>query len=616
MIPELLKKLRALSPEELPEFAETLRAQIIDSVSRNGGHLASSCGCVELIVALHRVFQTPEEKLFFDVGHQAYAHKLITGREKGFEKLRRHDGISGFTTPWESEFDPAVSGHAGTALSAALGHCAAEPDSPRKVIAVIGDGAMGCGVTLEALNHAATLRGSKRLIVLLNDNRMSISGNVGMLSKALNRVIVAKSYNTFRRAVKNILSPLPRLKNLFARLDDAGKSLLLSPAFLFETLGIRYFGAVNGNDLKELVPMLERLREIDGPILVHVITQKGFGCGFAAADPTKYHGISGCDPDTGELKNSQPGGFSEEFGKAMLTLAEEDPDLLAVCPAMLEGTGLAGFSKKYPDRCFDTGIAEEHSLTFASGLAAAGKHPVCAFYDTFLQRALDGVYHDAALANLPVVIAVDRAGAVMDGATHHGIYNCSFLRAIPNVTVMTISSPKEMYEALKFALSLKSPVVLRYAKGSSIQKGSGGAFIYGKSVICRHGCPGSPVIWAAGCELATALKAADLLNSSCGMKCTVIEARFLKPFDRETAMKFAQEKHFTIEDHSLTGGLFSALSETLSEVANGGIYGFGWSSEKVIGHGSPAQLKEESGMTAEKIAEKIALIYQKTCSRQ
>jgi 1-deoxy-D-xylulose-5-phosphate synthase len=316
------------------------------------------------------------------------------------------------------------------------------------------------------------------------------------------------------------------------------------------------------------------------------------------------------------LKNSQPGGFSEEFGKAMLTLAEEDPDLLAVCPAMLEGTGLAGFSKKYPDRCFDTGIAEEHALTFASGLAAAGKHPVCAFYDTFLQRALDGVYHDAALANLPVVIAVDRAGAVMDGATHHGIYNCSFLRAIPNVTVMTISSPKEMYEALKFALSLKSPVVLRYAKGDSIQKGSGEPFIYGKSVICRHGGPGSPVIWAAGCELATALKAADLLNDSCGMKCTVIEARFLKPFDRETAMKLAQEKHFTIEDHSLTGGLFSALSETLSEVANGGIYGFGWSAEKVIGHGSPAQLKEDSGMTAEKIAEKIALIYQKTCSRQ
>lgn len=612
MIPEQLSKLRALSPEELPEFADTLRAKIIDSVSRNGGHLASSCGCVELIVALHRVFRTPEEKIFFDVGHQAYAHKLITGREDGFERLRQHDGISGFTAPWESEFDPAVSGHAGTALSAALGHCAAEPDSDNKVIAVIGDGAMGCGVTLEALNHAATLRGSRRLIVILNDNRMSISGNVGMLSKALNRVMAAKSYNKFRKTLKELLSPLPRLKNLFSRLDEAGKSVLLPPAFLFETLGFRYFGAVNGNDLGALVPMLERLRKIDGPILVHVITQKGYGCEFAAAEPTKYHGISGCDPDTGELKSSQSGGFSAEFGKAMLKLAQEDPDLLAVSPAMLEGTGLTGFSEKYPERCFDTGIAEEHALTFASGLAAAGKHPVCAFYDTFLQRALDGVYHDAALANLPLVIAVDRAGAVMDGATHHGIYNCSFLRAIPNVTVMTISSPPEMYEALKFALSLKSPVVLRYAKNSGTPCGSGEPFRLGEAVIRRHGNSGMPVIWASGSEIATALKTAELLEESCGMNSTVIEARFLKPFDRNTAMIFAAERHFTIEDHSLSGGLYSALSETLSEVPNGGVHGFGWSAEKVIAHGSTEQLKNEAGVTAEKIARKIARIYKKS----
>lgn len=606
---KLLNEMRSLPAAELPDFAAGLRARIIDSVSRNGGHLASSCGCVELIVALHRVFNTPEEKLIFDVGHQAYAHKLLTGREEGFEKLRRIDGVSGFTNPAESVFDPAVSGHAGTALSTALGHCAAHPDFKSKVIAVIGDGAMGCGVTLEALNHAATVAGSRRLIVVLNDNRMSISRNVGMLSRALNRVIAAKPYNQFRKTVKKILSPLPRISGFFSRIYDAGKSVVLPPALLFETLGFRYFGAVNGNDLEQLLPTLERIRNIDGPVLLHVVTRKGYGCDFAEKDPTRYHGIGGCDPDTGEMKVSSAG-FSGEFGKAMLKLAEKDKDLVAVCPAMLEGTCLTDFAEKYPDRCFDTGIAEEHALTFAAGLAAAGKHPVCAFYDTFLQRALDCIYHDAALANLPLVIAVDRAGAVTDGPTHHGIYNCSFLRALPNVTVLTAATPGEIGDALEFALRLSAPVVIRYPKGNTAELPKK-RFELGKAVIRREGDWSSPVLWGIGAEVQTALDVAEMLESA-GLDCTVADARFLKPFDREKVLEFTGRLQISIEDHILSGGLYSALAETLASEVHSGLYGFGWDASEVVGHGDVKDLRRKAGLDAESISEKIKGIVKKS----
>ena len=603
MLPPRLKKLRSMPEKEVAEEAAKLRSEIIDSVSRNGGHLASSCGCVELITALHRVFDTPEDKIFFDVGHQAYAHKLLTGREEGFSRLRRKDGVSGFTTPAESEFDPAVSGHAGCALSAALGHCAANPDAKTRVIAVIGDGALGCGVTFEAFNHASTLKGSKRLIVILNDNRMSISGNVGALSKALNRVIAGKSYNRIRNFFKKMLSP--RLKKFISRLDEAGKSVFLPPALLFETLGFRYFGAVDGNDLNELLPTLARIKEIDGPLLLHVITRKGYGCSYAEAEPTRYHGISGCDPDTGEMSVSA-GGFSAAFGEAMELLAEGNPDIVAVTPAMLEGTGLSGFRKKFPDRCFDTGIAEEHALTFAAGLAAGGKLPVCAFYDTFLQRSLDGIYHDAALANVPLIIAVDRAGAVADGPTHHGIYNCGFLRSIPNLTVMTLRTENEMIPALKYAFTLKSPVVIRYPKGRGTP-GKAAEFETGRAEILQKGDANAPVLWGIGSECATALEAAELLKKK-GINCTVINARFLKPFDKELAKSFAGCRQFSLEDHSLSGGLYSALRETLSPVKNGGIWGFGWSPEMVIPHGEVSQLKAEAGLTAAAAAEKIELL--------
>ena len=601
---ERLENLRRMPEKELPAEAEKLRSEIISSVSRNGGHLASSCGCVELIVALHRIFDTPEEKLFFDVGHQAYAHKLLTGREEGFLKLRKKDGVSGFVNPAESIFDPAVTGHAGCALSAALGHCAADPDSSKKAVAIIGDGALGCGVTFEALNHASSLPGSKRLIVILNDNRMSISGNVGAVSKVLNRVIAGKSYNKARSLFKKLVAPLPKLKNFFARLDEAGKSVLLPPALLFETLGFRYFGAVDGNDLSALLPAMRRIKEIDGPVLFHVITRKGYGCSYAEAEPTTYHGIAGCDPDTGEMKPASEG-FSASFGRAMEKLAEENPNVVAITPAMIEGTGLSRFQQRFPSRFFDTGIAEEHAITFASGLAAAGKRPVCAFYDTFLQRALDEVYHDAALAELPVIIAVDRAGAVTDGPTHHGIYNCGFLRAIPNLTILTLAGENEIYPALQYALKLGKTTVIRYPKGKGLPMTEYADFETGKAVILRNGDENSPVLWGIGSECATALEAAGLLEKY-GFDCTVINARFLKPFDRELALKFAGRKQFSLEDHSLSGGLYSALSEVLAPAGNSGIHGFGWSADKVIPHGDVSELKADAGLTAKEIAEKIA----------
>ena len=609
-MPDLLKQLRQLNTDQLTNFAESLRERIIATVSSNGGHLASSCGCVELIVALHRVFRTPQEKIFFDVGHQAYAHKLLTGRADTFDTLRKFGGLSGFPSPAESLFDPAVSGHAGCALSAALGHCAAKPDSDDKVIAVIGDGAMGCGVTFEALNHAESLPGKQRLIVILNDNRMSISGNVGALSKALNRVIAAHSYNKFRRFFKNMLKPVPKLKNFFSRLNEAGKSVFLPPALLFETLGFRYFGAVNGNDLQQLIPTLERIKDIEGPVILHVITEKGHGCKFAAAEPTRYHGIAGCDPDTGELKGSGDG-FSQAFAQALIQLATENPDICAVCPAMLEGTGVSSFAEKFPDRCFDTGITEAHAMTFASGLAAAGKRPVCAFYDTFLQRALDEVYHDIALAKLPVIIAVDRAGAVADGPTHHGIYNCSFLRAIPQVTLLSLSAAAEIYEALKFAVSLNSPVIIRYPKGSGIPVDRIEPFVCGKAVIRRAGSGDAPVIWATAGEVKTALDVAGIVEKS-GIDCTVIDARFLKPFDRETAEKMSDRMQFAIEDHSLTGGLYSALCEALSHIPHRKIYGFGWSNDEIIPHGNVKTLKEHYRLNSSSIAEKIQSLMQKS----
>ena len=603
--------LRQLPEAELFTVADELRQMNISTVAENGGHLASNCGAVELTVALHRVFSTPEEKIFFDVGHQSYAHKILTGRREKFASLRKIGGISGFPAPDESPFDPAPAGHAGTALSLALGAAAAQSDSSARVIAVVGDGCVGCGGTLEALNNISTTQGKERLILIINDNQMSISRNVGALSRYLGRVISGSFYNRFRYRFKSRLERRPKLFQLVRRSVYRIKRLLMPPGGnFFETLGLRYIGPVDGHDLKKLISVLTNLKESGGPVVLHVVTSKGAGCSFAEADPTRYHGIAGCDPENGTLPESAPG-FSKAFGSAMVKLGETDQEIVAVSAAMLEGTGLKNFAEKFPGRTFDTGIAEEHAVTFASSLAANGKRPVCAIYDTFLQRALDGIYHDGVLAQVPLVIAADRAGAVEDGATHHGIYNCSFLRSIPGLTVMAPATCMEVEKYLKFALNLKHPAVIRYPRGGVKPYGfpEFPELEPGKAAIMRQSNDENPVvIWSFGAELVTALETADILEKS-GIHSIVVDARFLKPFDKALARSLVKFRQYTIENHSISGGLYSALTESCAGIAHAPITGFGWPDDEIIGHGEVGKLREKYGLTAAAIAEKIGAGY-------
>lgn len=595
-------KLRQLSLQQLPQAAALIRQKIVESVAGSGGHLASNLGTVELIIALHRVFDTPDEKLFFDVGHQAYAHKLLTGRWENFSSLRQVNGISGFPTPDESPYDHAVCGHAGCAISSALGFAAAAPDAPGKLIAVVGDGAAGCGVNFEALNNASSCPGSERLIVILNDNQMSISRNVGALTGYFSKILTGSFYNRFRTALKNLLRPVPRLSRFVRMVNEAVKSIVLPPGVFFETLGFRYFGPANGHDFDQLIPILTRLKNIKGPILLHVVTEKGRGCDFASSDPERYHGVGKFDADSGELPAGTPG-FSNAFGEAMLKLADEYPNLTAVTAAMMAGTGLNKFAERYPERIFDVGIAEEHAVTFAAALAGGGKQPVCAMYDTFLQRALDAVYHDTVLARRPLIIVCDRAGAVEDGPTHHGIYNCGFLRALPHLTIMMPVCCAEVETALRFALELKSPVVIRYPRGGGADLAPR-SFQYGKAELIRTAPPKSPLLWGCGVECKTALRVADILAEA-GLPCAVADARFLKPFDRELAIRFADCRQYTIEDHAVSGGLFSALCEALADTPHAPLKGFGWPDDRTIAHGNVQQLRKQYGIDPDSIAQEI-----------
>jgi 1-deoxy-D-xylulose-5-phosphate synthase len=440
---------------------------------------------------------------------------------------------------------------------------------------------------------------------------MSISRNVGALSRYLGRVVSGSFYNRFRYRFKSRLVRRPKLFQLVRRIVYRIKRLLMPPGGnFFETLGLRYIGPVDGHDLKKLISVLTNLKESGGPVVLHVVTSKGAGCSFAEADPTRYHGIAGCDPENGTLPESTPG-FSKAFGSAMVKLGEIDQEIVAVSAAMLEGTGLKNFAEKFPGRTFDTGIAEEHAVTFASSLAANGKRPVCAIYDTFLQRALDGIYHDGVLAQVPLVIAADRAGAVEDGATHHGIYNCSFLRSIPGLTVMAPATCGEVEKYLKFALNLKHPAVIRYPRGGvkPYEFPEFPELEPGKAAIMRQSNDENPVvIWSFGAELVTALETADILEKS-GIFATVINARFLKPFDKALARSLVKFRQYTIENHSISGGLYSALTESCAGIAHAPITGFGWPDDEIIGHGEVGKLREKYGLTAAAIAGKICTGY-------
>ncbi|MFZ5537368.1 MAG: 1-deoxy-D-xylulose-5-phosphate synthase [Pseudomonadota bacterium] len=556
--------LKGLSTDQLNQLAGELRRFIIDSVSATGGHLAANLGTIELTLALHRVLDLPRDVLVWDVGHQAYAHKILTGRREAMASLRQFGGLSGFTKREESPYDPFGAGHSSTSISAALGFAKAFKlqGLPHQAVAVIGDGALTAGQAFEALNHAGA--GKANLLVVLNDNAMSISPNVGALNKHLARLITSRTYNRVREGGKHLLELLPG-GELVRRAREQVKGMLTHSA-LFEELGFRYVGPVDGHDLPTLLEVLANLSTQSGPRLLHVVTQKGRGYAPAEADPVRFHGVGRFNPYKLEPAPGKPAmTFTQVFGDWLCGATERDARVVGITPAMCEGSGLTDFSLRFPERYFDVGIAEQHAVTFAGGLAAAGLRPVLAIYSTFLQRGYDQAVHDIALQNLPVLFAIDRAGLVgADGATHAGLYDIAFLRCVPNMVIMTPSDEAECHRMLELGLTLEGPSAVRYPRGAGC-----GASVpqqaeplpLGQAVWRRRGR--KVAILAFGPLLHEALKAAEAIDAS------VLDMRFVKPLDvdalREAA---AQHTHLvTLEDHALMGGAGGAVLESLADEA-------------------------------------------------
>jgi 1-deoxy-D-xylulose-5-phosphate synthase len=556
--PEDLKK---LSLEELLLLAEEIRSEIIRVTAQNGGHLASSLGAVELILALHRVFQSPKDKILFDVGHQAYAHKLVTGRKDRFHTLRQEGGISGFTKVSESPHDAITVGHASTSLANALGMAIARDlrGEDHHVVAVIGDGALTGGMALAALNKIGELQ--KRMLIILNDNEMSISENVGGLNKYFKELQIRKWVQDAEKLGRNILERIsPQLFGLVDRAKEAAK-LLLHQENPFYAWGIRYVGPVDGHDLKGLIHILEHLKELEGPTLLHVVTKKGKGYKVAEADPIYWHGPPGFNPEKPE-KVSKGYSWSQAFGDAVTELAHLEPKLFVITPAMREGSGLVRYSIEHPERYLDVGICEDVAVTTAAGLALQGMKPIVAIYSTFLQRAYDQAIHDVAIENLPVVFAIDRAGVVgADGPTHHGVFDIAYLRTIPNFQIAAPKDALELRAMLKKALELGGPVAIRYPRDNveRVEEGLWPEIAWGTWEVLKEGT--EVYILAFGKTLRYALEAAGD-----DPRVGVVNARFLKPLDQEILRKLSRYKLLTVEDHQKMGGFGSAVLEALNEM--------------------------------------------------
>ena len=606
------ESLKYLPLDKLVLLSTEIRETIMETVARTGGHLSSGLGVIELTIALHRVFHAPSDKILWDVGHQTYPHKLLTGRYAAFGTLRSYAGLNGFCKPDESEYDSFVSGHAGNAISAAMGFAVANELSGKNdhIIAVVGDGSLSNGVTLEALNN---LRSScKRMIVVLNDNKMSIDKSIGAIPQYLNRLITGRGYNRFKKFAKRGLSRFPGGKNMIngiRQLEASTKNLLVPGAF-FEEMGIRYVGPIHGHDIAELIETFDRIKDFEQPVLVHVITEKGHGCDFVAADPDLYHGVGAFDPVNGIRKaEKKKASYSSAFGEALEELAAADDRISVITAAMASGCGISrSYIDNYPDRFFDVGIAEEHALVFAGGLAAAGKRPVVAMYSTFLQRALDCLYHDICLPNLPVLLCIDRAGAVEDGPTHHGIYDLSFLLSMPNLSVLMPESETVLKEMMHLAVKQSGPVAIRYPRGSSgvAENEVQVPVEWGRSVLDREG--DDLAIWSCGKELYTARAVADILQEKYGISAAIYNARFLKPFDEGTFLQSAEQKHVvTLEDHCMEGGFGALAARVLlrSGKAHHGITSFGWG-DSIVPHGAVRDLKNAAGLLPEQIAETIS----------
>ncbi len=556
--------LRNLPASDLEALAAELRQYLIETVSQMGGHFAAGLGTVELTVALHYVFETPHDRLVWDVGHQAYPHKVLTGRRDRLQTIKCKDGLAPFPTRSESAFDTFGVGHSSTSISAALGMAlaASRRGEERRVVAVIGDGAMSAGMAFEALNHAGSL--DVNMLVVLNDNDMSISENVGAFSNYFARVLSGKLYATLREGSKKVLKRMPTVWELARRSEEHMKGMVL-PGTIFEELGFNYIGPIDGHDVGALVATLKNLRDLKGPQFLHVITRKGKGYAPAEADPIKWHGPGPFDPKSGVIFKEKTSGpsYSQVFGNWMCDMAELDPSVVAITPAMREGSGLVEYSKRFPDRYFDVAIAEQHAVTLAAGMACDGLKPVVAIYSTFLQRAYDQLIHDVALQNLPVTFAVDRAGLVGgDGATHQGSYDLSYLRCIPNLTIMAPADENECRQMLYTATQLGAPAAVRYPRG----QGSGAAIesdmqmlAVGKSQLRREGRSGL-AIFAVGAMVPMCEQVAIALDA------TLVNLRFIKPLDEELILRVAATHRaiVTVEENVVAGGAGSAIAEVLA----------------------------------------------------
>lgn len=555
--------LRSLEPMQLPQLAQELRAFLIESVSQTGGHLSSNLGTIELTIALHYVFNTPEDKLVWDVGHQTYAHKILTGRREAMNTLRMQGGLAGFPKREESPYDAFGTGHSSTSISAALGMAVAAQLSGKanRAVAIIGDGAMTGGMAFEALNNAGTI--DANLLVILNDNDMSISSPVGALNNYLAKLMSGRFYAAVRRSGEKVLKGMPPVLEFAKRAEEHVKGMV-TPGTMFEEFGFNYIGPIDGHDLETLITTLQNIRQLSGPQFLHVATQKGKGYVHAEADCVLYHGVGTFNPVHGIVaKPAAKKTYTHVFGDWLCDMAVADDKLVGITPAMCEGSGMVEFAEKFPDRYFDVGIAEQHALTFAAGLACDGFKPVVAIYSTFLQRAYDQLIHDIAVQNLPVMLAIDRGGLVgADGATHAGSFDLSFLRCIPNMTIMAPANENECRQMLSTAYRMNTPTAVRYPRGA----GSGVAvqktldtLPIGKAERCRQG--EQVAILAFGSMLAPALEAAQSLNA------TVVNMRFIKPLDADLVLELAASHQMlvTVEENTVQGGAGSAVAECLAQ---------------------------------------------------
>jgi 1-deoxy-D-xylulose-5-phosphate synthase len=595
--------LRRYPLAQLPAICQELRQFLLASVSQSSGHLASGLGVVELTVALHYIYQTPFDKIIWDVGHQAYPHKIITGRRDQMLTIRQKGGLHPFPHRNESEYDVLTTGHSSTSISAALGIAIAEQkkQSGQKVAAIIGDGALTAGMAFEAMNHAGHIKPD--MLVIVNDNDMSISENTGALNQHLAQILSSKAYTSLRESGKKVLSNIPPLKELFKKTEEHLKGLI-TPAILFEELGFNYIGPVDGHDIETLVTTLQKVRQLKGPQLLHIITQKGKGYAPAEQNPTLWHGVPKFNPNDGILPNTNKitPTYSKIFGDWLCETAQYDKRLMAITPAMSEGSGMTEFAKRFPDQFFDVAIAEQHAVTLAAGFAISELKPVVAIYSTFLQRAYDQVIHDIAIQNLPVLFAIDRAGIVgADGETHQGAFDLSFLRCIPNLVIMTPSDENECRQMLHTGYLHKGPSAVRYPRGEGI-----GADIQplnpiplGQSKCCREGK--NIALLNFGTLLTEALQVAEQINA------TVIDMRFVKPLDEKVLLHISQSHNIlvTIEENSIKGGAGSAVNEfLLSKKTKCDILNIGLP-DMFIPQGSQQEMRDEIGLNTKHIIDEI-----------